>query len=113
MVLIEARRIPRPLEVGMPRHRDAGELPWHSLIPSQHRLQRPRLGLLARKGGRQQQEADEADRANLVGSSQYWKGGRHGTGTNPSTRGQRAATGPWPEGGQRWGERPYQGRRRE
>ena len=68
MVLIEARRIPRPLEVGMPRHRDAREFPWRSLIPSQQRLERPRLGLLARKGGRRLQEADEADCADLVGS---------------------------------------------
>ena len=68
MVLIEARRTPRPPGVGIPRHRDAREFPWHSLIPSQQRLERPRLGLLARKGGRRLQEPDEADCADLVGS---------------------------------------------
>ena len=52
----------------MPRHRDAREFLWHSLVPFQQRLERPRLGLLAREGGRRLQEADEADRADLVGS---------------------------------------------
>ena len=34
MVLIEARRTPRPPEVGMPRYRDAREFLWHSLFLS-------------------------------------------------------------------------------
>ena len=58
----------RPPQEGIPHHRDAREFPWHSLMPSQQRLELPRLRLLARKGGRRLQEADEADREDLVGS---------------------------------------------
>ena len=40
-----------------------------------------------------------------VTSEQYRERGRHELGENPSGRGQRAGTGPWPEEGQRWGNR--------
>ena len=67
MVLIMARTTPRPPEGGIPRHRDAWEFLWHSPAAPQQRPERPRLGLLAQKGGRRPQEVDEADRADLGG----------------------------------------------
>ena len=48
-----------------------------------------------------------------VTRGQYWERGHHEAGANPSGRGQQADVGPWPEEGQRWGNRTWQGRKRE
>ena len=40
-----------------------------------------------------------------VTSEQFWERGRHEPGANLLAWGARAATGPWPEEGQRWGHR--------
>ena len=40
-----------------------------------------------------------------ITTQQYWERGRHEPGANPSGRGQRTATSPWPEEGQRWRNR--------
>ena len=85
----------------MPRHRDARVFPWHSLIPSQQRLERPRLGLLARKGGRRLQAADEADRADPVGSHEQpvLEGGTPRDGDEPLDPGAASRHRPLATGG--------------
>ena len=85
----------------MPRHRDAREFLWHSLVPFQQRLERPRLGLLAREGGRRLQEADEADRADLVGSHEQpvLEGGPPRDGDEPFDPGAASRHRPLARGG--------------
>ena len=48
-------------------HRDDRDFLWHSLAPPRQHLERLRLCLLARKGRRRLQEAEEADHTDLGG----------------------------------------------
>ena len=96
----------------MPRHRDARELPWLSLIPCQQRLERPRLGLLAQKGGCRLQEADEADRSDLVGSHEQpvLEGGPPRDGDEPFDPGASSHHRPLVRGGETVGRATLPGK---
>ena len=111
MLHVEQRNTPRSPEAGLSRNRDARGVPL-----TQPSAASATPGAIASmptgaKGGRRLQDADEAGPTGLGGGHErsILKRGHHELAVYPSSRGQRAATSPWPEGGQRWGARVWQG----